>query len=155
MTRRRRAASTVRQVSFQIALLEDADRRHAEELLFHLDNRADAGATLLDTGRTPPAGWPVSLPDLRSRLNAMTVANIETPDDEVLLGVMDKLFCERNIKPKPEKASPPDSPPPYRAALCLRVVWGDDCSAGARVGRVRWPKSARDHAGAGQTGSAS
>lgn len=86
-------------------LLEDADRRHAEELLFHLDNRADAGATLLVTGRTPPAGWPVSLPDLRSRLNAMTVANIEPPDDEVLLGVMDKLFSERNIKPKPGVAA--------------------------------------------------
>jgi chromosomal replication initiation ATPase DnaA len=82
-------------------LLEDADRCLTEELLFHLDNRADAGATLLVTGRSPPGVWPVALPDLRSRLNALTVANIEPPDDFVLLGVMQKMFSERNIKPKP------------------------------------------------------
>ena len=86
-------------------LVEDADRSDSEELLFHLVNRTDAGATLLITGRTPPGSWPVRLPDLRSRLKAMTVAPLETPDDTVLLGVMDKLFIERNIRPKPDVAA--------------------------------------------------
>ncbi len=85
-------------------LVEDADRNVSEDLLFHLVNRADAGATLLITGRTPPGSWPVRLPDLRSRLKAMTVAPLETPDDAVLLGVMEKLFIERNIRPKPDVA---------------------------------------------------
>jgi chromosomal replication initiation ATPase DnaA len=82
-------------------LMEDADRSSSDELLFHLVNRADAGSTLLITGRTPPGGWIADLPDLRSRLNALTVVAIDTPDDVVLLGVMEKLFSERNIRPKP------------------------------------------------------
>lgn len=82
-------------------LMEDADRGSSEELLFHLVNRADAGSTLLITGRTPPSSWTAHLPDLRSRLNALTVVTIDTPDDVVLLGVMEKLFSERNIRPKP------------------------------------------------------
>ena len=43
--------------------------------------------------------WRARLPDLRSRLKALTVANIETPDDDVLMSVLEKLFRERNIKP--------------------------------------------------------
>jgi chromosomal replication initiation ATPase DnaA len=80
-------------------LIEDADRHRADEPLFHLFNRADAGATLLITGRTAPATWRVRLPDLGSRLRALTVAQIDPPDDELLLGVMRKLFAERNIRP--------------------------------------------------------
>jgi chromosomal replication initiation ATPase DnaA len=81
-------------------LLEDADRLLDEDALFHLMNMADTGAGLLVTGRTTPATWPVRLADLRSRLNALTAAQIEPPDDAVLLGVMKKLFSERNIEPK-------------------------------------------------------
>ena len=80
-------------------LVEDADRRKSDELLFHLCNMADGGAPLLITGRTPPATWRVRLPDLASRLKALTVARIEPLDDVVLLGVMAKLFSERNIRP--------------------------------------------------------
>jgi len=86
-------------------LVDDADRSVSEELLFHLVNRTDAGSTLLITGRTAPGSWSVRLPDLRSRLNALTVTPLETPDDEVLLGVMEKLFIERNIRPKPDVAA--------------------------------------------------
>lgn len=82
-------------------LIEDADRRAADESLFHIFNRADDGSTVLLTGRSVPSMWRVRLPDLRSRLNALTVANIETPDDAVLLGVVEKLFRERNIRPTP------------------------------------------------------
>jgi chromosomal replication initiation ATPase DnaA len=82
-------------------LLEDADRHLDEDTLFHLMNMADTGAGLLVTGRTLPATWPVRLADLRSRLNALTAAQIDAPDDAVLLGVMKKLFSERNIEPKP------------------------------------------------------
>jgi chromosomal replication initiation ATPase DnaA len=81
-------------------LLDDADRPLDEDSLFHLMNMADTGAALLITGRTMPSTWAVRLADLRSRLNALTAAQIEPPDDALLLGIMKKLFSERNIEPK-------------------------------------------------------
>ena len=80
-------------------LVEDVDQGVDAEALFHLINMApqpDGG--LLLTGRAPPAAWAADLPDLRSRLNAMPVAEIEEPDDEVLQGVLRKFFRERNIR---------------------------------------------------------
>jgi chromosomal replication initiation ATPase DnaA len=84
------------------ALLEDADRGVADEALFHLINLAGRGGGLLLTARTPPALWPTALPDLRSRLNALFVAEIEPPDDAVLEGVLRNLFRERSIRPPQE-----------------------------------------------------
>jgi chromosomal replication initiation ATPase DnaA len=81
-------------------LLEDADQGIEGEALFHLINlAAHDGAGLLLTARTRPAAWPAALPDLRSRLNAMSVAEIEPPDDDVLGGVLRNFFRERNIRP--------------------------------------------------------
>lgn len=82
------------------SLLEDVDRGIEPEVLFHLINLAARdGASLLLTARTLPAAWPAALPDLRSRLNALQVAEIAAPDDEVLSGVLRVFFRERNIKP--------------------------------------------------------
>jgi chromosomal replication initiation ATPase DnaA len=83
-------------------LYEDADRDRTrrDEILFHLFNMASlAGAGLLLTGRSPPAGWSAELPDLRSRLNGVTVAQIEEPDDAILESMLRKFFRERNIRP--------------------------------------------------------
>jgi chromosomal replication initiation ATPase DnaA len=83
-------------------LYEDADRDRTrrDEILFHLFNMAvEPGAGLLITGRSPPAGWSCDLPDLRSRLNAAPVAQIEEPDDPVLESMLRKFFRERNIRP--------------------------------------------------------
>jgi chromosomal replication initiation ATPase DnaA len=81
-------------------LLEDVDQGVDEEALFHLINlAAQKGAGLLVTARTLPATWPARLPDLRSRVNALPVAEIEAPDDQVLTGVLKKFFRERNIRP--------------------------------------------------------
>ncbi|MFI4974750.1 MAG: chromosomal replication initiator DnaA [Caulobacterales bacterium] len=79
-------------------LLEDADQAEAETL-FHLINMAGAGGGLLLTSRRHPRDWPAPIPDLRSRLNALQVAEIGEPDDMVLDGVLRKFFRERNIKP--------------------------------------------------------
>ena len=81
-------------------LLEDADRRPADETLFHLIERADAQAPLLMTARAAPRAWATDLPDLRSRLNALMVAELQSPDDVVLEGMLDRLFRERNIRAK-------------------------------------------------------
>lgn len=84
-------------------LLEDVDRGASEEALFHLINRAPLpGGGLLLTGRSRPNGWTIALPDLRSRLNALFVAEIEEPDDAVLEGLLRQFFKARNIRPGPE-----------------------------------------------------
>ena len=81
-------------------LLEDVDQGVDAEALFHLINlAAHDGASLLLTARKAPATWPAELPDLRSRLNALMVAEIAPPDDDVLRGVLKKFFRERNIRP--------------------------------------------------------
>ena len=59
----------------------------------------DAGGGLLLTATATPQSWPASLPDLRSRLNAMPVAELPPPDDAVLEGLLKNFFRERNIKP--------------------------------------------------------
>jgi len=40
------------------------------------------------------------MPDLRSRLAALMVAELQTPDDVVLEGVLARYFRERNIRPR-------------------------------------------------------
>jgi chromosomal replication initiation ATPase DnaA len=84
----------------QPILVENADQGLIEERLFHLLNRADLGQPLLLTARTPPRVWPTTLPDLRSRLNALMVVDLQEPDDIVLGGLLDKFFRERNILPR-------------------------------------------------------
>jgi len=85
------------------ALVEDVDRGTPDEALFHLINMAAfEGGGLLLTARIAPAAWPAAVPDLRSRLNALPVAEIGEPDDAVLEGVLRKLFRERSIRPPPD-----------------------------------------------------
>jgi chromosomal replication initiation ATPase DnaA len=81
-------------------LVENADSAIPGETLFHLMNMAaQHGGGLLLTARTVPLEWAAALPDLRSRLNALAVAHLAEPDDVILLGVVRKLFRERNIRP--------------------------------------------------------
>jgi chromosomal replication initiation ATPase DnaA len=97
-------------------LLEDADRAPAGEGLFHLVNlAAREGGGLLITAQTPPAAWPTALPDLRSRLNAFPVVEIEPPDDIVLEGVLRRFFRDRNIRP-------PEAVYPYLLARMSRSI---------------------------------
>ena len=83
-------------------LLEDVDRGVAEDALFHLINRADAGGSLLLTARTAPRVWPARLPDLRSRLNALFAVEIGAPDDTVLEELLLRFFRDRHIRPDPD-----------------------------------------------------
>lgn len=82
-------------------LVEDADQVDGETL-FHLINRAPTDGGLLLTARTRPAAWPAALPDLRSRLNALTVAEIGAPDDALLIAVLEALFREKHIRAAPD-----------------------------------------------------
>jgi chromosomal replication initiation ATPase DnaA len=87
-------------VEVRPALIEDVDRGLDDEALFHLINVAGrSGRGLLLTARTLPLAWPARLPDLRSRLKALHVAEIAEPDDDVLTGVLKNFFRELYIRP--------------------------------------------------------
>lgn len=80
-------------------VLDDADQGVDEVSLFHLYNAArDAGKSILLTARTPASRWAITLPDLRSRLQAAPAAEIGAPDDAVIAGVLVKQFTDRQIK---------------------------------------------------------
>jgi chromosomal replication initiation ATPase DnaA len=79
-------------------LVEDVDRRPADETLLHLIDQAEPAASLLLTARTGPRAWATQLPDLRSRLNALMVAELQSPDDVALEGLLERFFRERNIR---------------------------------------------------------
>ena len=49
------------------------------------------------TSRQWPAAWPVTLPDLRSRLKAVTVVETGEPDEGLLAQVLVKLFADRQL----------------------------------------------------------
>jgi chromosomal replication initiation ATPase DnaA len=72
--------------------------RIAAEALFHLFNRLHAARLhMLFPAETPPARWPVALPDLLSRLVALPAVEIGAPDDAMLSRLFVKLFAERQL----------------------------------------------------------
>ncbi|MCJ8138872.1 DnaA ATPase domain-containing protein [Falsirhodobacter halotolerans] len=86
--------------------LEDADRlagdRDAEVALFHLHNLlAERRVPFLLTARTPPRDWGLTLPDIRSRMQAAPLARLDPPDDALLSAVLVKLFADRQITVAP------------------------------------------------------
>ena len=63
-----------------------------ESALLHLYNAtAETGRRLLLTAAGPSKRWPVTLPDLRSRLNAAASVGIGAPDDALIAAILDAL----------------------------------------------------------------
>lgn len=88
-------------------LVEDVDRHvpnpDIEEALFHAWNFVkEQGRHIVLTGETPPARWPVKLPDLRSRLSTAHAVAIAAPDDLLMEAVLVKLFIDRQLRVAPE-----------------------------------------------------
>jgi chromosomal replication initiation ATPase DnaA len=80
-------------------IVEDGDRGFDDEALLHLFNLLrERNRLLLLTGREPPARWPVTLPDLRSRLATVPVVAIGQPDEALLAALMVKLFSDRQVR---------------------------------------------------------
>jgi chromosomal replication initiation ATPase DnaA len=70
-----------------------------ERALFHLLNYAkERNVCVLLTSSLPSTGWNVVLPDLASRLKAVSSVTIASPDDELLQGALLKQFSDRQIK---------------------------------------------------------
>jgi chromosomal replication initiation ATPase DnaA len=80
-------------------VLDDADTIAEERILLHLLNTArDRGLSVLLSGRTPPARWPVGLPDLSSRLRAITSVEIQPPSDDLLRALLMRMVADRQLK---------------------------------------------------------
>ncbi|NNC36898.1 MAG: hypothetical protein HKO02_05550 [Hyphomonadaceae bacterium] len=71
-----------------------------EFTLFTLINMAISGdlQALLLTDMMPPVSWNVQIPDLHSRLRNVQIARIEEPDDNLLTGILLKIFKDRGLK---------------------------------------------------------
>jgi DnaA regulatory inactivator Hda len=82
-----------------VLALDDADTVAEERVLLHLLNTArDRGLSLLLSGRTAPARWPVALPDLSSRLRAITGVEIQPPGDGLLRALLKRMAADRQLK---------------------------------------------------------
>jgi chromosomal replication initiation ATPase DnaA len=69
-----------------------------ERALFHLLNLVrEEHAFVLLTARTAPVTWPFAIRDLGSRLKALPVVALASPDDALLRAVLVKLFDDRQL----------------------------------------------------------
>jgi chromosomal replication initiation ATPase DnaA len=96
------AALVPRALATGALVIEDAGDAECggldEAALFHLLNLAkEERAYVLLTARSAPAGWPIALCDLASRLRAMPVATLAPPDDAMLGALLVKLFADRQL----------------------------------------------------------
>jgi chromosomal replication initiation ATPase DnaA len=78
--------------------IDDADQVSDETRLLHLLNAAgEAGHRVLLAARTPPARWTIRLPDLASRLRAITAVPIAPPEDSLLRALLARLLADRQL----------------------------------------------------------
>lgn len=81
------------------AVALDEPQGWPEDALLHLYNGLrEAGGHLLIVSETPPARWPVALPDLASRLASVPAVALAAPDDDLLVAVMAKQFADRGLE---------------------------------------------------------
>lgn len=73
-----------------------------ERGLLHLLNHVrQTGGSLLLTAQIPPAAWVMNLPDLRSRIAALPMAHLATPDEALLAAVLGKHLQDRGVRAEP------------------------------------------------------
>lgn len=69
-----------------------------ERALFHLMNLArEDGAFILFTARVPPSSFEIELKDLRSRLRAVPVVSLSSPDDQLFRALIVKFCADRQL----------------------------------------------------------
>ncbi len=85
--------------------VDDADiaaSKHEEALLSLINLVAAGGGRLLLTAHRPPSQWRTGSADLRSRLNALPVAEIGQPDDAVVRARLEIAAARRFLRLAPE-----------------------------------------------------
>lgn len=79
-------------------IIDDVDHLHNEKALFHcLNHLKERGGYALMSASTHPSQFPFTLPDLVSRLKAITCTAIMEPDDLLLYQIFTKAFAERQL----------------------------------------------------------
>jgi chromosomal replication initiation ATPase DnaA len=77
--------------------IDDADTAAERPLLHLLNACGETGRHVLLAARTAPSRWAVSLPDLASRLRAMTAVEIRPPEESLLRALLARLLAERQL----------------------------------------------------------
>lgn len=77
--------------------VDDADLTPETTLLHALNAAQEAGHPVLLAARTPPARWPTRLPDLASRLRAITAVPLGAADDAFLRTLLARLLSDRQL----------------------------------------------------------
>ena len=84
-------------------ILDGLKAGYDETGLFHLLNHLrETKAPLLITATLPPLQQGIALPDLASRLQAMPIAALSSPDDALASAMLVKLFHDRQLRVAPE-----------------------------------------------------
>ncbi|CAI3947085.1 Chromosomal replication initiation ATPase DnaA (DnaA) (PDB:1L8Q) [Commensalibacter communis] len=79
-------------------VIDDADLITNPQALLHLLNLTkELGLAVVLSGRSPPSRWDIQLPDLASRLRAITTVKIEQPEDALLRILLLRLLAERQL----------------------------------------------------------
>lgn len=77
--------------------VDDADTAPERPLLHLLNAAGEAGLPVLLAGRAAPARWNLALPDLTSRLRAITAVRIGPAEDGLLRSLLARLLTERQL----------------------------------------------------------
>ena len=119
-------------------VVEDLDRGIADEkALFHLLNRArESKLSMLLTSRTPPGEQEFRIPDLRSRLRALPIVEVQPPDEALLKAVLVKLFADRQLNVEPPVID-------YLSAAHGALDGGGQPRRRGRRPAGRWPRIAK------------
>ena len=77
--------------------IDDADAAPEEALLHLLNAAREARLPVLLAAATPPGRWRVQLPDLSSRLRAITAVQIGAAEDSLLRALLLRLLTDRQL----------------------------------------------------------
>lgn len=122
--------------------VDDADTAQEEPLLHLLNAAAEAQIPVLLAARTPPAIWPVRLPDLASRLRAAATVALRGPDDTLMRHLLDRLLSDRQMQLPPGLAEWLAPRLPRSPAGLGHVVARLDRAAWATGGKLTRPLAA-------------
>ena len=79
-------------------LVDNFDNSWREENLLHLYNLIqELGGSFIIISEQPVSQMDIKLPDLASRVSTLSTVELKKPDDEIIKGVMRKLFKDRQI----------------------------------------------------------
>ena len=79
-------------------LIDNFDNSWKEEPLLHLYNLIqEIGGSVIIISEQPVSQMDIKLRDLASRVSTMSTVELKLPDDEIIKGVMRKLFKDRQI----------------------------------------------------------